>query len=108
MNIFENAKSVLTRMGKSNGACVVASAVAGACSYKYGISPLSFCCSLDYTNRQLVTRLMNIRSEPDYSNEGQLNMLDWLEKKGYLQYVPTMPEKPSSAFSYVDVDKMEN
>ena len=83
-------KIAITQGGYAKHAGTLAHAVAGACSQKYGVSLLRVSVGLDYDNKQLVLRLLDIIREPDYSNAAQDEMLIWLDNNGWLAKTPTI------------------
>ena len=93
MKLFEETKRTILFLGNYCKATnTIGHAAASACSQLYGVSALRISAGLDYQNKQLVQRLMNITDEPDFSNDAQYEMLNWLEDNGYLVHAPKANE----------------
>jgi hypothetical protein len=90
MELLNLTKAIIISLGRCKAAFTVSHAAAAACSQKYGVSLLRISAGLDYDNKQLVLRLLDIIREPDYSNAAQDEMLIWLDNNGWLAKTPTV------------------
>ena len=90
MNLFNELKNIIAQGGYAKHAGTLAHAAAAACSQQYGVSLLRICVGLDYSNKEMVLRLLNITNEPDFSNAAQDEMLRWLDVNGWLAKTPTV------------------
>lgn len=88
MQLLIETKKQIKKLGYSKSAGTIAHAAASACSQDFGVSLLRIDVGLDYSNKQLITRLLNITKEPDFNNVSQSLMLDWLENEGWLNKTP--------------------
>ena len=88
MNLFNELKNIIAQGGYAKSTGTLAHAAAAACSQKYGVSLLRISAGLDYSNKQIVLRLLNITKEPDFSNAAQDEMLIWLDNNGWLAKTP--------------------
>lgn len=88
MESLDNIKNKMIQMGKCKATSTLGHAAASACNQKYGVSLLRICVGLDYTNKKLVIGLFDIANQPDFSNQDQSKMLDWLEDNDYLSSTP--------------------
>lgn len=89
MELLEEIKSAITKLGRCKAAGTLAHAAASACSQNYGVSLLRICVGLDYSNKNLILKLFDIANYVDFSNRAQDEMLDWLEVNGWLLSTPT-------------------
>jgi len=89
MELLEEIKSAITKLGRCKAAGTLAHAAASACSQNYGVSLLRICVGLDYSNKNLILQLFDIANYVDFSNRAQDEMLFWLENNGWLLSTPT-------------------
>lgn len=90
MNLFNELKNIIAQGGYAKSTRTLTHATAAACSQKYGVSLLRISAGLDYSNKKLVLRLLNITKEPDFSNAAQDEMIIWLDNNGWLAKTPTV------------------
>jgi len=88
MESLDNIKNKMIQMGRGKATNTLGHAAASACNQKYGVSLLRICVGLDNSNKKLVIGLFDIANQPDFSNQDQSEMLDWLEDNDYLTSTP--------------------
>jgi len=84
VEIIETIIERISEHPHSRASEILASALASACSSKYGVSLLDVSVALDQSNQDLVLRLVRISYEDDFSNASQDRALRWLSDEGYI------------------------
>lgn len=83
MKLFEELQAVLREHQCTDFAEIISQASLSACSKGYGVNLCEISHKLDMSNKMLIVRLMSITQEPDFDNNDQSEMMDWLGKNGW-------------------------
>ena len=84
MGLIEEVKARIRELGGCSAATTMAEALASACSLDYAVSFFAISVRLDKRNNELVSRLMHISREDDFSNADQDLALAWLRNNNYI------------------------
>tara|TARA_B110000211_G_scaffold234812_1_gene306491 strand:+ start:12645 stop:12902 length:258 start_codon:yes stop_codon:yes gene_type:complete len=84
VKIIDDVISRIEELDRSSSGVFLAHALASACHDHYKVSLLDASVKLDQTSMRLVSNLMLMVHEPDFSNADQSNAMAYLRENGYL------------------------
>lgn len=84
MELIEEVKQKIVTLKGSAGGKYLAKALASSCGHGHTVSLNELNGKLDDDNLDLVCRLIAMHREPGWSNQAQLEAMQWLDANGHL------------------------